>query len=535
MPSNKVRRSRWVRNRDERGAVLVVTAISMVMLLWAGAMGVDIGLTVVGSRQAQAMADTAALDMARYINLANDQSQAANYLPGKLSNVTAENGASNVTLGLTAGYWSSSGGFTTPPVGGGCYYQFPAHNPPCTAVMITASQNVPQVFVGGAHTVSRQAVAAITPEDGFSIGTYLANLNTQQTGVLNAILSTLGLSANITAVGYEGLANSYVTLQQLITASGGILTPSNVLTQNISAGQLLSWLTIALNTQQSGSNCGGTPVPSVCSAYSALLPLDFGSATTQLCHLVSINGSSCGSGNPLVSNEDLPKPGLSANLDVLQILTTDAEAANGTGALNVQSALGITGVSAATLSLNLINPPQIAYGPVGTKATTAQVSADLQLIVAGQVLDIPITAAEGTASLTTVTCSEQNNSFLSAVVTASTTTATAALSLAGSSIGTLTISGAGSTALQFNSTVVPPTASTASPTPPTPPTNPIQLGTTAPTLSWTGLSILSPVYALLTSTLPGVLGPILQAAGLSVGGANVADLNYNCGAVSIVK
>jgi hypothetical protein len=39
----------------------------------------------------------------------------------------------------------------------------------------------------------------------------------------------------------------------------------------------------------------------------------------------------------------------------------------------------------------------------------------------------------------------------------------------------------------------------------------------------------------LTSTLQPVLGPILQAAGVSVGGAVVADLNYNCGAVSIIK
>jgi hypothetical protein len=40
---------------------------------------------------------------------------------------------------------------------------------------------------------------------------------------------------------------------------------------------------------------------------------------------------------------------------------------------------------------------------------------------------------------------------------------------------------------------------------------------------------------LLTSTLPPVLGPVLQAAGVSVGAVSVADLNYNCGAVSIVQ
>jgi hypothetical protein len=38
-----------------------------------------------------------------------------------------------------------------------------------------------------------------------------------------------------------------------------------------------------------------------------------------------------------------------------------------------------------------------------------------------------------------------------------------------------------------------------------------------------------------TPLLQSVLGPVLQAAGMSVGGAVVTDLNYNCGAVSIIK
>jgi uncharacterized membrane protein len=70
-----------------------------------------------------------------------------------------------------------------------------------------------------------------------------------------------------------------------------------------------------------------------------------------------------------------------------------------------------------------------------------------------------------------------------------------------------------------------------------PPTNPLQLGTQAPTPTYSGLpGLLNPLVAtVLNTTLPGVLAPILQAAGISVGGANVADLGYNCGAVSIVQ
>ena len=70
-----------VGRRDERGATLVFTAVCMVVLLWAGAMGVDVGFSVYGSRQAQAMADTAALDMARYINIADTQTPTRPELP----------------------------------------------------------------------------------------------------------------------------------------------------------------------------------------------------------------------------------------------------------------------------------------------------------------------------------------------------------------------------------------------------------------------------------------------------------------------
>jgi len=508
----------------------VLTAVCMVLLLWGGAMGVDIGFSVVGSRQAQALADTGSLDMARYINLADNVNGSTNYntyISGKLANVKSDNNAAGVTFTATGMFWSTTApvGWTTPTGSEGCYRQVPARNPPCTAVLVTATQTVPRIFAGGTTSVTRSALAAVTPEDGFSIGTYLASLNTQQTGVLNAVLSSLGTSVSLTAASYEGMANSYVTVQQLITASAGTLTPSNVLTLSLPASSWLSFLTTAINTQQSALNCSSTPVPSPCTAYTALKSLSFGGSAVNLCQLVSIYGSSCGSGNLL-------EAGLSANLNVLQTLTTEAELANGTNAINIQSALGITGVSGATLSLQVIHPPQIAYGPVGATATAAQVTGDLQLTgpsLSGT-LNIPVTGASGTATLNAVTCSESNNSFGQAGVTASSTTATAALTLGGSSIGTMTISGAASTSLPFGASAVPPTASTFAAN-----TNPTSIGSTAPTLSYSGLTATGFANTLLTSTLQPVLGPILQAAGVSVGGAVVADLNYNCGAVSIVK
>ena len=530
--SKQSRLTRLVRRRDERGATFVFTALCMVLLFWGGAMGVNIGFNVLGTRDAQAAADTASLDMARYINLADHVSgftNANNYLKTELTNIESDNGwGSAATVTYTGGYWNATGapGWSVPTKGAnpGCYSQLPQLNPACTAVKVTVSQKVPQIFFGGTASVSRSAIAAVTPEDGFSVGGYLSSFNSQQSGVLNAILSALGTSATVSAAGYQGLANTYVSIQQLITASGGALTTSNVLTTSLSAAQWLSILTAAVNTQQGALSCSATPVPSPCAAYTALQSLTFGSSPVKLCQLVSINGSTCGG--------SVSENGLSTNLDVLQTLTTEAELANGSNALNVQSALGITGVTSSTLSLDLIQPPQIAYGAVGVTATTAEVSADLQLNVAGVgLIDIPLSAAEGTGTLGGITCSQANNSFTQAYVNVSTQTSSAAITLNGAALTTLTVSGASGQAT-FPSAVVPPTASTQSAVPST---NPIQTGTTSPTLSYSPTPGSGVVGTLLTSTLYGVLSPVLQAAGVSVGGTDTADLNYNCGAVSIVQ
>ena len=163
--------------------------------------------------------------------------------------------------------------------------------------------------------------------------------------MLNAILSTLGTSANLTAVGYEGLANTYFTVNQLITASAGLLSTSNVLTTSLTGAQWLSIFKTAADNQQALLNCGASPEPSPCVAYTNLGSLTFGGNTTaKLCQLVSINGSTCSGGNAL-------EAGLDANLDLLQTLTTEAELANGANAIDLGTSLGLAGVTDAQLTL----------------------------------------------------------------------------------------------------------------------------------------------------------------------------------------
>ena len=369
----------WSRARrhDERGATFVLTAICMVLLLSAGAFGVDLGFTVDGNRQAQAMADTAALDMARYINLADadaggpSESATASWLTtNKLPYVDTDN-SSNTTLTVVPGEWNGAWSSETE-----CETGLPPL-PACNAVKVTATQKVPQIFGGGNASVTRTSVAAVTPESGFSIGSYLAGVSSSQSSVFNALLSDLGTSANVTAVGFDGLANTDVTINQLITASGGLLTTSNVLTASLTATQWLSIWTDAVANQVAQLNCGSSPTPYPCNASTALSSLSFNaSSSAQLCKMIVIDGSSC-------TNGTLSSASLSASLNVLQVLTTEAELANGSSAVNIGTLGGIPGLLSSTLSFSAIQPPQYAYGPVGTTATTQQVTADLQLTIVG--------------------------------------------------------------------------------------------------------------------------------------------------------
>lgn len=524
----------------------------MVLLLWGGAFGVDLGMTVVGNRQVQAIADTAALDMARYINIADWNSQMVNqaasttYLTGKLPYADTDNG-SNASLSETPGVWLN-GVFTpqlsTVVVNGfnetvRCWNFRPVALQPCNAIKVTAAQSVPQIFAGGHSSVTRSSIATVAPEASFSIGSYLASINSQQSAVLNFLMGTVGGPASVTLAGYQGLANTDVTINQLITASGGLLTTSNVMTTSLSGSVWQSIWNDAVANQVSQLNCSSTPTPAPCSASAALsgpTSLDFGSGLStdvQLCQLVSINGSSCSGGN-------LSNSALSANLNALQTLTTEAEVANGTNAVDLGTSLGITGVTDAKLTLDLIQVPQVAFGPVGTTVSTAQMSSDLQLNLLGTgIIDIPLSAAKGTATLTTLIC--DNNAMTDTTIQPTTTTVQGTITLVGpgTNLGTLSVSG-----LTTQNTsplvyaggatgVVPPTATTEANG-----TNPQSVGATTPNLGYTagtGVVNPSPLYTLLDATVNGVVGPILQVAGASVGGAQVADLSSNCGSVSLVQ
>jgi uncharacterized membrane protein len=538
---------------NERGATFVITAIAMVALLGAGAMGVDLGFEVDGNQQAQATADVGALDMARYINIADGYKTSnpsiTTYLNGKLANVSTDNAldGGGATLSYAVGTWSSTSGWKAAT--GPCYAQLHTLNVPCTAVKVTATQTVPRIFAGGSATATRSAVGYLNPTTAFSIGTYLANLNTQQGPVLNAIMSQISGSANLTLVGYEGLADTYITLKQLIAAgaaAGVVLSPTTIMNTSLTSSQWLSIFKAAAYNQQLTLNCASSPEPSACVAYSSLQSLSGGgSASATLCQLVTIYGAACGGA--------VPQGDLGASVDVLQTLETEAELANGTSGIDLGTSLGLSGVTDAKLVLNVVQPPQIAWGSVGATATSAQVQSTLRLFVLGVgEIDVSLGAAEGTATLlpppnpAPITCFQTNNAVQQVMVNANTTAATGTVTLIDSALGvnqavaSTSASGVSQTPITFTAPIPPPTSEFGQGAS----ANPFQIGATAPNVSITALAGLSspitsllggPTVSLLISQLQSALSGVLQAAGVTVAGADVADLSIDCDSVSLVQ
>jgi uncharacterized membrane protein len=247
-------------------------------------------------------------------------------------------------------------------------------------------------------------------------------------------------------------------------------------------------------------------------------------ACVSLCQLVSINGSTCSSGS-------LPQSALSADLNALDTLTTDAELANGTG-VTLSSGLSLPGVATATLFTTLVEPPQVAYGPVGTRVSASQVNVDLQLSLLGLgTLNIPITGADGTATLSAMSCVQ--NTMTSTQFQVSTTAISDSVLLTIGSIpfqvATL-VSGLSSTPLFFTNpaapnAIVPPTAASENAG-----TNPQTIGTTSPQFK-----DIAPVVALVLNALSSTLSPLLSSLGVSVANATVTDLNANCAPIELVQ
>ena len=364
----------WRRQRDERGAILIMATVGVVLAVISATLAIDLGRIAQERRRDQKVADLAALDALRElgngaaaIQAAAEASAARNDLPDEFSILAVEGNK----------------------VDGSCVEQAGSGS-----VCVTVVTHITNAFQPGGRDIKAVAVAGRQNKGSFSIGSSLASLDTENSVLDQFIGRWVGGSVNV--VSYNGLATSSVTLQalrqELLDMDYEVGTVDELLNTDIAFADLL---TAAANA------AGDETVAADINNIAAAVDTDL---FVKLSNLITV---AQGSENAALATE----------FNVFRLITGSAAVANGTNTISVPSlTISIPGLTSVNVSLKVTEPPKIYVGPTTAPtphAQTSQVeltitpSIDVNVALAGQVvvaIPIAVEAAKATGNLAAVTC-----------------------------------------------------------------------------------------------------------------------------------
>lgn len=356
--------------RGERGAINIMAAIALSLVIGAALLAVDLGSLFHTRRELQTIADTAALSAVN--NLAAAQTLAVD--TAALNRFQIPGGQAN-TLDTRVGYYDVDAREFTP---GGAAASL-------NAVQVTVGTQQPYFFMFGSREVTAIAVATRNDIAALSIGTTLLDIDTSKSVLLNALLGKLlNTSLNLSAVAWQGLVNTSIRLLDLVKVAGSVGTVEELLKLDLTVGQLLDLSARALE-------------------QSNLIGLD--ATVVQTLDLLALRSG----GNLNLKLGDLINADLApgnqaaeARINLMQLVTLAAQVANGEHFVNIP-ALGINLPGLLTLDahLTMIESPSIRIGPAGqdangawrTSAHTAQWRLKLDLKVGellGGLVNLPL-------------------------------------------------------------------------------------------------------------------------------------------------
>lgn len=382
------------RRRDEKGAILVLSTVGLVLAMIAAALSIDLGTLAQSAREDQKVADLAALDAVRVLPGTFDQSQI-----GSVTQAAKDSALRNGFSFTSPGYnllveWgpSNTGPFTS----------LPAELGTATAVRVTATSPHKNAFpfVSGPDTVSRKAVAAKKDVAGFTLGSSLANVNSTTSSLLNPIVgSMLGSTVNLSLVSWQGLASGSVTLSALqaeLAAMGfNVGSVSELLDANLTLAQLYQATANVMTKNGDTANAA---------VFNTLKVNAVTATTIKLGRMITVE-------------QGAESAAAGAQLNLLQLVTGSAQLANGTNMISV-SDLGISVPNALSvgMTLKVIEGTKIYIGPAGAgpHVTTGQVELILTpqvnilnllgLVKVTGLFPVELHAAGATGTLKSVAC-----------------------------------------------------------------------------------------------------------------------------------
>lgn len=377
--------------RAQGGAVSVLAALTLGLVVTVAALALDIGHMFWVKRDMQKAADLAALSAATDL---------ANALP-IAQRVALANGFDYQDADSQSSLMAAVG-----------YYDFNAQTQftqkadiaQANAVQVTLNRTTKYFFLPGEYQAPpATAVAMRQPTAGFSLGSYIARLSTTDNLLLNAVLGSLeGGSVNLSAVDYQGLAGANVSLLGLKTALG-LATIDDLLNASLSLEDLFDAAVSALNSKGDAASVTAAGIlGSLRGSVSPSLP------SLKVGDLLKVDAGNA-------------EAAAAAQVNVLQLATVAAQIANANSSgspVTVPVGLNIPLIASTQLAVAMVDRPAIAIGPAKkddtgawvTRAHGGQLRARLQFallqLVAGGVVNLQIYIEGGAAdaALTGIQC-----------------------------------------------------------------------------------------------------------------------------------
>ncbi|GAB3266730.1 pilus assembly protein TadG-related protein [Nocardioides dilutus] len=375
-------------SRDERGAIIPMMAMLLVVLIPSTAIAVDLGMQRVVRRDLQALADVVALDLVRLVDgrtaaqihsgynghptLAAAQAKSVDRnadVLGDLPTVTVTLAFMDPTTHRLETVVDPNGQAQTREATGS---EVP------TALEVRAEGGIEFAFAPGRGSAARVAVAVPSPSTCFRLGSYAVGVDLDDSNLLNALMPELinNSTFSSTLVGYQGLAAADIDLLDLVGVSSlGVASPDELLELGgLTLGQFYAAMASALQ-----ANGGDTASVALLQTLSTKANLTSHVAVRDMLDIESGNTAA-----------------LAASFNVLDLVVGAAYAANGTNSLSVPGlATQVPGLTGMTASLLVGDKPKLACGGVGARARTGQ--ADLTL--SGNLADVS-SSLTGPSSLT---------------------------------------------------------------------------------------------------------------------------------------
>ncbi|MBN2701788.1 MAG: TadG family pilus assembly protein [Methylohalobius sp. ZOD2] len=395
--------------RHQRGVIGIWGALTLGLAVLFTVLSVDTGRIMMEQRRLQKIADVAALDAASQTGACGDGTHAPAQAAAQASadrNDLGPDGTLEVMLGDIL---TNADGVRT----------FQATDPDIAmAVQVTAGNSVPASLVAGGifgETVNLRASAVARRQAlaGFSGGSLLASMNSEDSALLNALLGgVLGSNVNLELVSYNGIANiQKLTLADLVNATAGVGTVNELLDADLSLNQ---WLQIYADAVNASGVADATVI-----------------AATQTLANAAVSNLSANFGDILAVTAPNQEEAANASINLLDLITTTALVANGQNALSLPLNVSLPGeLLNVQTTLEVIEPPQIVIGPPGrdedgnwrTQMHTAQirlltpVQSTIDLNVAGLAgvraevdLALQLNVAQGSAWLEKIQCRRIGN------------------------------------------------------------------------------------------------------------------------------